>query len=475
MTDLFPSLVPGLWRALRCVGRGLKKLGRALLYIIPVLLVIHITATLITGRMLHKEIARLTAKGDLVPRAELLPAIPAGQKNAADIYQRAFDALRLSKQDDETLFAPSGLRPQEERSADWMALARRVVSANRDYLALLDQASRIPACAFPVKWDNPLEAAFPHFASMRNAARMLSLRAEVLAADGDLDGALASCAAALRMAEHAKLEPTLIGQLVAYAIQGIAVNGLEQVLSASDPSPAACRQLFDQVAAIDQIAPSVRAIHAEAALFGMPVFDMFRRGQVTLPQLREPGDQSGRGRRLLWRVLQTIARPLVNLDEVSYLRAMEQTFEAFRRPWPDSGRLAEQATAGLERLPGYRRIFSDMVMPVFARAASARDSRTASLRAAQIALALAAYHAEHARYPASLADLGAAGWNLPADPFGAKPFHYRREGNGFLLWSIGPDMDDDNAAKDYESFQKLRGLDQHKHPYDYDILFRCQR
>lgn len=63
------------------------------------------------------------------------------------------------------------------------------------------------------------------------------------------------------------------------------------------------------------------------------------------------------------------------------------------------------------------------------------------------ALALQAYRADHGAYPASLADLSPAYLkSIPSDPFALKgAFGYRREGERYVLWSVGPDCSDDNG------------------------------
>jgi hypothetical protein len=456
----------------------MKKLGRVLLYIVPVLLVVHITATLITGHMVRRELDRIRAAGQALTVSELAPRVPPGEKNAADVYQRAFEAPRLSNDDNETLFGPAGTTDDEQRPPGWMSHARRVVSANRGYFALLEEASRIPACAFPVNWDNPLEAIFPHFASMREAARMLALRAEVLADDGDLDEAIASCATALRMAEHAKLEPTLIGQLVAYAIQGIEIASLERVLSKGTPSAEAARRLFDQVAATDQMTPLVRAMEWERTQ-GIWVFEFARSAPLhEVAAIMKQGMHDVPATH--WEVAsaalyRTVGRPLLNLDEHSFLHASGKHNQAIALPWPQSREQTETIQARVDRLPVYRSLVTKMIFPVFSRVVWSRDMKTAHLRAAQTALAAKAYRAEDGRYPDSLAELEAAGWDLPPDPFGGEPYRYRREGEGFVVWSIGPDMDDDHAERDWEAFMQLPPEEREKRPYDYDVIFRCRK
>ena len=75
-----------------------------------------------------------------------------------------------------------------------------------------------------------------------------------------------------------------------------------------------------------------------------------------------------------------------------------------------------------------------------------------------------AYRAEHGQYPTSLQPLAA--WKLPLDPFSMKPFLYRRQGKGFVIWSVGPEMVDNHATA-YDS-QRFRP-DQP----GYDFVLRC--
>jgi hypothetical protein len=467
------QLFPTLWRGLRCIGRGLKKVGRALLYIILVLLAIHLVATLITGHMVRRKLADIKASGGALTIRELAPAVPPGQPNAADIYQKAFDAIRISADDQDILFdfdAP----PTEERTH----LARQVIAANDSYYELVEQASQIPACAFPVDWDAGFEMTFPHFADMRQAARMLRVRTEVQARSGDLDAAVASCAAALRIAEHAKMEPTLIGQLVAYAIQGFASDGLEHALSQGIPSVEVSRELHQQLAAIDQKGPFMRAMQGERA-GGIWFFDFVRRGipRDRLEDLFGPSEPWFLWQVLVWRLYRTLGRPLLNLDEVTCLDLWDRYVPAFNKPWPESDRQTNRMDAAIHAIPIYRGLLTRMIFPVFGRANWSRDRKTAILGNVQIALALKAFKAKNGRYPESLADLAGEGWKLPTDPFSGGPHHYRREGAGFVVWSTGQDMDDDNGRpldeealrhREFESDEEYRRARE-----DYDLPFRC--
>lgn len=68
---------------------------------------------------------------------------------------------------------------------------------------------------------------------------------------------------------------------------------------------------------------------------------------------------------------------------------------------------------------------------------------------AEVALALAVHRAEKGSLPATLAALIPDCLpDLPTDVFTGKPFRYRRDGEGYVLYSVGKDMkDDDGDAK----------------------------
>lgn len=65
---------------------------------------------------------------------------------------------------------------------------------------------------------------------------------------------------------------------------------------------------------------------------------------------------------------------------------------------------------------------------------------------AQTALALAAFKADHGSYPATLDELSLAELpRVPNDIFSEKPLVYSRTADGFLLYSVGPNMTDDGG------------------------------
>jgi hypothetical protein len=79
----------------------------------------------------------------------------------------------------------------------------------------------------------------------------------------------------------------------------------------------------------------------------------------------------------------------------------------------------------------------------------------------RVGLALAVYRAEHGAYPAKLADLAPKYIaTIPKDEFSDEDLHYKLDGDGFLLYSVGINGRDDGG----------KGLDDATNGEDWDDL-----
>ncbi len=441
-------------RFARWVWRVFRRSCRFWLIALALLAMLWAVMTARTGRELEAELNAIRDRGEPLTLAELAPEVPPGEKNAALIYQTAFDFLTLGDFD------------VDHGRAD-VNFGREVIDQQSTSIRLLMEAAETPHCAWPIDYNAPAHTlVFPHFGRMRSAARLLTLNSMVLTADGDHDEALRSCGAIFAIAEHAKADPVLIGALVSDAMQGIGTRAVEESLSLGDPSGAACRRLFDQLSSADQETAMRRALLGERAS-GIRLFEDIRAGEYSfadvLAQYGYPLE-SGPG---WWRVhlglYTTLGRPLLDLDEMEFVRRLNANIEAIDLPWPQSN--AELRRLGAEHSMGH--IITSMIVPVFSRAALSTERASAQTGAAQIALAAKAYQAEHGRYPELLSELEANGWELPSDPFTGQPYHYRRERDGFVVWSVGPNMADDKGTP----YNPRAGMSWEDGPYD--ITFIC--
>jgi hypothetical protein len=459
---LFPTAkaVPAAGRRL---GRAFRLVWRGLLALLLVLVVVHLVATVITDRMVKRELARLRAQDQPLTLEEMAPKVPEGERNAAFFYEKAFGALRLSKDEE----AVEGLVDPYTESKPPLSLARKAIAANAEYFDLLDRASRTQHCAFNVSWGDPGGAFFPHYGGMRRAARLLAVRSQLHALEGQTDAAAQDCATIFRIAEHPGGDPVLIGTLVSIATHRIGLRQLEAVLSSGELSPAVARKLLDQLAAADLEQSLERGLSGERA-FGISFFEAARRNPKSLEGIEDSSVQSTLRARL-FRLYPTLGRPLMNLDERSYLQLWQGSRTTAETSYPARLARAAAVQTDAERLPKYRSLLTRVITPGFPRVFESAYSCAAEINAARLALLLRLYRQEHGSYPTSPAALPQP---LPLDPFTGKPLGYRAEGRGFVVWSVGPDLQDDHGAdvlvRERWSMYKLEG----KH---YDLVFRVTR
>jgi hypothetical protein len=88
------------------------------------------------------------------------------------------------------------------------------------------------------------------------------------------------------------------------------------------------------------------------------------------------------------------------------------------------------------------------MMPSLERIGEHQEWQRMEMGLARVALALRIHHAEQREFPETLAALVPGILKeLPADGFVEKPLIYRREGKGYVLYSVGPNLVDDGGAK----------------------------
>ena len=426
-----------------CFGTGLNVvLGLALLIVVPFTLF-----SLVASAHLNRKLDDLRTRGVKLKVSELAPPAAPPDRNAALVYQQAFDALQLSN-DDETAISDM-LKPVREGEpspplpADTIPRARAALQKNAPALALVHQASLMPECTFPVNWDAGPGAAFPHYAKLRKVARMLGAAAVFAAGDGNPRAAAEYLLDGVRAGEAPTRDPTLIGYLVHVAIDAIIERATCEALRTVSLPPADCRRLAERYAASDEMAMLSLALEGERAS-GVTFYEIVRRHRMAPPRTSDATDDPS------YLLGNPVLRPLLSLDEAFYLDLMDEQTARAKLPFTE----AHKTPFNIEdRLKGKPYILARMLIPMLSRATSKRDQCLAGLGMAQAALGLQAWKTMHGSYPASLADLKTKlDWRLRPDPYSDQNLIYRPQGGTFLLYSVGQNQKDDEgkvAAKDY--------------------------
>jgi hypothetical protein len=377
-------------------------------------------------------------------QTNLPPAVPDLQ-NAAPLYQQAIATLEADptlKDQDSPLTTATTIDVASPAVID--LLARHAAAVD-----LIRRAADRDTCRFQRDWTRPsFEILLPELQSLRNAARLLLLEARREAADGNAEDALRDAARIQRIGRHAASEPILISNLVGIAINTMALETLAQVLPTlrkSDLATLDAPEIRDLVTT-----PPAMASHfyGEEA-FGLSVFaDLAdnRRSVTMLSYLLgnsqpEPFLLRILPASLLYRVF------FLPADLAGYRWIMEQYQSTASRsePYPDLTKRIDAIEKEIRN--GSPGIMSSQFLPALGAIFRQQTRSVANHRVAAALVAATKLRLETNAVPETFDEL-AAQLVPPAsrDPFTAdQPLVLKRNDNALLVYSVGPDGEDDGG------------------------------
>ena len=168
-------------------------------------------------------------------------------------------------------------------------------------------------------------------------------------------------------------------------------------------------------------------------------------------------------------------KPFMRSLITGYLETVPRALEIARADYVDARPLIEALKADAAEwqkhyLRNYSRILVASAVPAWIRAIEEETKAEARLAVAQVALALKLHKAEHGAYPDSLDALSPAFLDeVPGDPCTGSSPNFRREADGFLLYSIGLNGKDDGGIT--ETWKE----DKKVNPGTDDIAWRATR
>ena len=431
-----------MWRELRWA----ILITVAVLIAIPVGLWVYQDYTL--ARELNAELAALRASGAPLTWQDAAPKPVPDDQNAAVLYQDVFridfssgrsapSLTDLTK--DEMKRAGRFSRQPTEEDARWLRsyLAER---QRAQCLRTLREASLRPRCVFPIRWEPGWPTRFIHYPHFRDAA--LALKANVEAYDEHMQNALGWHATILRMSSHVAQEPSALGALVIAHMRHISLGELRHTLRASDLPPGAADELDGVLRTLDMRWELARVLTCERAS-GLVSMDIAYSDPHRYLASSWGADVFALDK---LHALPCILRPVRRADTLTYLRTMGEAISLADKPYHE----AAARTAALEtRVAGlvpWLHAGTQTAMWSLTEMGIRADEADADIAMCRLVLALKAIKREKGAYPPSLSDLQSSlNWTMPADPFTGNAYVYKLQGDGFILYSLGPDLDDDGG------------------------------
>lgn len=473
---------PRLKKAVKIIA----KIGGALLLL---LILVHTGLNLYWGSELRQALEKRKAAGYPMTRKELFPASVADAENAALDYEKAFAIMKTkSFEKQRQLFEQqlSAFRKQMPRNylryfpgeSAWTTEEVKAVAAllrspdARYVLTHLKAAARKPKCDFKLDWEAGPGTLFPHLVKMRDAIHLVAAKARLENHEGKKAEAYAAVLSGLKISMHLQAEPSLVTQMVRIAGDWIMLDSLQALCETAPPESGQATLILAELARHADRSHIVKMFDGETVLGGMWSFERMLQGEMNLEQLA--GDH---GQDSWWSGLALYAyRPFLKKDFAAYLSLMGKIREICSQPFhkTDSGDMDIWSKLENE-IPSYCKL-TRLLVPAIAKVHEAATLHFARIEVCRLGLALKLYRARHGAYPETLEELTPAFLKEePVDPFTGKPLIYRQSGQGFILYSLGPNQKDDKGQeKEIKKIWKGK-MTVTGYRHDYDIVWKSAR
>jgi type II secretory pathway pseudopilin PulG len=353
------------------------------------------------------------------------------------------------------------------------------VDANQKPLDLIVEASRRPRyySPSPTLIDNHhdilVSMLLPGAQAVRDAARGLSLRAMRRIGENQLKDAWRDILAIYRLSALVAQGPTIVEQLVAMALRGIACQATAVLLSSDRLTNEIARQIQQDLATVTPFSNLANCVDqmeristldsvVYASIYG---FDALGEGAVPNAS-RAAIEHSSVDWNIILRKLNG------EYDEAAAAMRLPSGAERRRAFNKFNAKLEKEAgrnkQIGLLITAVFSRstrsdligsIFAALMMPALDAASNAEDRTNSVLALTQLAAAIAVYRTSHDAYPEKIEALVPAVINkLPVDFYLGKPFVYKRLNDGYLIYTVGLNGKDDSGSNNQMSTFEGRPL-----------------
>ncbi len=437
--------------------------------VIGLLVAIYAVWLLRSTVKLRRAYADLQAAGRPMTAAKVIPEPIPESRNAARLYERAVTTLKELPAPKKDLLEYTGrlayrslsddLDPNETIEFETL-LAREEVGLS---LSLFEEALQRPECRFDRDYKaGDLKTPF-ELHDLRRVAAIARAKAcrQVRAGDG-------ACAwdvvrAQLKVADHLASDPVMDSQFPRLSVIRDCCYTMQNLCVTAPLDAQSYRLVQERLQGLDTVEPLVRAIDAERLVRGEWFFSLSH--DELYDVMHDDDVQDGGDRELdaFFRLMFRFAtfRPSLVASHAAYLRGMHKAVEMFEGPYvPRDVGVRKEFNEALGR-----HFLAHWVCQMHDYFRQFHCEMVARLHMTRAGLGLLEYRREHGAFPERLDELKLEGL---VDPFVEQPLHYRAEPGGFLVYSVGEDLQDNGGIPK----ERRRSDDPRQKVADHDLLWR---
>ncbi len=317
-----------------------------------------------------------------------------------------------------------------------------------------------------------IDTAWVEYRILREMGKSLVARAMLKVCSGDIEGAHSDLMIVHRLARLAGHGPEVVDRVIAIRLEALACSGGCALAGSEKLTTAQAQEFLADLEALSPLPGIVETLDASERFMALDAVMMVYRygpasgvnkitgGELTRTMSRQDLDWD-------W-----MLRTLNGWYDREVAAGRKETFAERMKAYARTGVEAERwiakvikETKGLglvknrvealllgsnvARQPKSKTLTRLLFVVSFPRTEGARvhhDRARMELRLARVTMALAAYRAEQGEYPSGLSDLEPKYFqSVPKDLFVDEPLTYRRDREGYVLYSVGSNMIDDGG------------------------------
>jgi hypothetical protein len=325
----------------------------------------------------------------------------------------------------------------ETLSEESMKLISQFLGDNQKCLELLHKTADLEYSRYPADFTLGMGVLLPHLDDIRNYTFLLQLEAVHAAENEKQDMAIQSIKSIFGITNSINEEPAILSQFIRIACQERAVLSLEYAMN---------RMVFSD----EQLIEFGRDFINSQNLSGISRAFIGERCQ-TLSVFENPTilNEDIVGRDIPPKpILEAYkALGLADMDAIDFLDIMDGYNKAAQLPPHLHQNAVEMVKLKRVSIPQIR-ILLRTFMPALGRIITLDLRNIAGLRTAQVAIAIQRYRLATGKLSDSLKDLVPDYFEtVPIDPFDGKELRYSKLESGFVVYSIGEDLMDNNGTE----------------------------
>jgi hypothetical protein len=289
----------------------------------------------------------------------------------------------------------------------------------------------------------------PNIQKVRELVNVYGDHLEVQLYDKNIAGAMESVRAINKLMHSMDYEQAFLGRLVADAIVAVNCKHIERLLAMSEPDDAMLAGLQSELAPFNSYIGWQAALRVATGIGSQTFYDL-RSGRLdsaAMARLRGDNPPSSWWEQLVSSVQTRFAASPFRQTE--YLQTMLKCYRMSDQPWSVQRKAwdeLEREFKSTTKSPSWNTNFALLILPALSKVGAAEMKIISAVRATQVALAAERFRRATGHWPKSQDQLVPTFLKAPLlDPFDDQPIRIRQLDDGLVVYSIGPDNNDDGG------------------------------